>query len=367
MTKLAVRFLAANRRRNISLGATIAVVVFGGILLESVGRTVIDRLEADAQRRYGTAQITLPGGGAGTLAGGAGWITEDQASRISELLRIEAVGVTPRVQSDAILLSEDQFSIVRILSSADSTPHPAGPQSLLIGYAPATLGDDASSGFVDLGEVGVSWARDQDDPDLVWTNDNELMRALREVGLAPENAVGNVLLITRAGDRNSPDDRSPGVIAYNSAELLITEFPEVAVHSRRDLADTTAEISAKNISLLLVLLLVLPAIAAIIGSVLVIGESRSDELLLLRTMGFDTPTVRALIVREVFLTAAGATLIALVSAGVVAAVAPSLAVTPKSFVTFAVIGGFVPPGLSFLTAKRLLAGKIHTRLAEFRR
>ncbi len=386
MTRLAVRFLKANRQRNAVLGVAIAVAVFGAILLESVGRNIVDQLAANAQQRYGTAQITLPGGAAetlpgatGILAGGEGWITEEQARRISDILQIESVGVSPRVQSDAILVSDGQFSTVRILSSAGTevtgggtevtgrTSVPAGYQSLLIGYAPATPDDDTASGFVDLGGDGGSWVQDRDVRDLVWINGDELMHALRGIGVAPENAVGNVLLIGPAGDHDSPDDRSPAVIAYNAAEILSAEFPEAVVRSRQDLAGRTLEMSAGNVTLLLSLVLILPAIAAIIGNVLVTAESRSDELILLRTMGFDTPTIRALIVREVFMVAAGATFIALVSAGIVAAAVPNLAIAPKSLVRFSVIGGFIPPGLSFLTARRLLSRGIHERLAEFRR
>ncbi|MBU8912765.1 MAG: hypothetical protein KOO61_01995 [Spirochaetales bacterium] len=380
-TRLAWRFLTANRWRNITLGATVAVAVFGAVLFEAVGRTIVDQLEDDAQRRYGTAQITLPGGAAGTLAGEAGWITRDDARRISDILRVESVSVYPRVQSDAVLISEGQFTTVRVISSADAADDPPSPtddppspaQTLLVGYGPATLGDDAASGFMDLDEFGVSWVRDQDVPDLVWVSDDELMRALREVGVASEDAVGNVLLIGPGDSKNpgagrdSPDDRAPAVVAYNSAEILIAEFPQVVVRSRQDLADRAAKISAENIPLLLSLVLILPAIAAIVGSVLVTGESRGDQLILLRTMGFDTPTIRALVVREVFMVATGATFIALVLVGIVAGAVPNLAVAAKSIVRFSVIGVFIPPGLSFLTARRLLSGGIHERLAEFRR
>ncbi len=378
MTRLAVRFLKANKQRNTVLGIAIAVAVFGAILLESVGQNIVDQLAATAQQRYGTAQITLPEGVTGTppdatgfLAGGDGWIIEDQACRISEILQIESVSVSPRVQSDAILISDDRFSIVRILSAGTEVigraPDHVGGQSLLIGYTPATPGDETAPGFVDLGGDGGSWVQDQDVRDLVWVNGDELMRALRGKGVAPQDAVGNVLLINPVSNHDSPDDRSPAVIAYNSAEVLSAEFPGAVVRSRQDLAGRTLEMSATNLSLLLSLVLVLPAIAAIVGNVLVSAESRSDELILLRTMGFDTPTIRALIVREVFIVAAGATLIALVSAGIVAAAVPNLAIAPKSFVRFSVIGGFIPPGLSFLTARRLLSRGIHERLAEFRR
>lgn len=379
MTRLAVRFLKANKQRNTVLGVAIAVAVFGAILLESVGRNIVDQLAANAQQRYGTAQITLPGdatgplpGATGILAGGEGWITEEQARRISEILQIESVSVSPRVQSDAILVSDGQFATVRILSSAGTevagrTPAPAGHQSLLIGYAPAAPDDETASGFVDLGGDGGSWVQDKDVRDLVWINGDELMHALRGIGAAPEDAVGNVLLIDPAGNHDSPDDRSPAVIAYNAAEILSAEFPDAVVRSRQDLAGRTLEMSAGNVTLLLSLVLVLPAIAAIIGNVLVTAESRSDELILLRTMGFDTPTIRALVVREVFMVAVGATFIALVSAGIVAAAVPNLAIAPKSLVRFSVIGGFIPPGLSFLTARRLLSKGIHERLAEFRR
>ena len=359
------------------------MAVFGAVLLETVGRTIVDQLEEDAQRRHGTAQITLPGGPAGTLAGGAGWITQDEVRRISDILRIESVRVHPRVQSDAVLVSEGQFSTVQIISSAnaaddppspaDDPPSPAKAQSLFVGHGPAALGDDTASGFIDLSEVGVSWVRDQDVPDLVWVSDDDLMRALRREGIAPEGAVGNVLLIAPWDSQNpgagqgSPDDRSPAVVAYNSAEILVTEFPQAVVRGRWDLADNSARMSAENIPFLLSLALLLPAIAAIVGSVLVTGESRSDQLTFLRTIGFDTPTIRALVVREVFMVSAAATLIALASAGIVAAAVPSLAAGPKSFVKFSLIGGFIPPGLSFLTARRLLSGQIHERLAEFRR
>jgi len=375
-TRLAWRFLTANRWRNITLGATIAVAVFGAVLLETAGRTIVGQLEEDAQRRHGTAQITLPGGPAGALAGGAGWITQDEIRRISDILRIESVSVHPRVQSDAVLVSEGRFTTVRIISSASATddpPSPAEAHSLLVGYGPAPLGDDTASGFIDLSEAGVSWVRDQDVTDLVWVSDDDLMRALHREGIAPEGAVGNVLLIAPWSGRNpgadqgSPDDRTPAVVAYNSAEILVTEFPQAVVRGRWDLADNSARISAENIAFLLSLVLVLPAIAAIVVSVLVTGESRSDQLTLLRTIGFDTPTIRALLVRETFMIAAAATLIALASAGIVAAVVPSLAVAPKSFVRFSVIGVVIPPGLSFLTARRLLSGRIHERLAEFRR
>ena len=370
MTRLAVRFLKVNKQRNTVLGIAIAVAVFGAILLESVGQNIVDQLAASAQQRYGTAQITLPGA-TGILAGGDGWITEDQACRISEILQIESVSVSPRVQSDAILVSDGQFATVRILSAGTEVigraPGPAAHQSLLIGYTSATPGNETAPGFVDLGGDGGSWVQDQDVRDLVWVNGDELMRALRRNGVAPENAVGNVLLIDPAGDHDSPDDRSPAVIAYNSAEILSAEFPGAVVRSRQDLAGRTLEISAKNVTLLLSLVLVLPAIAAIIGNVLVTAESRSDELILLRTMGFGTPTIRALVVREVFMVAAGATLIALVSAGIVAAAVPNLAIAPKSLVRFSVIGGFIPPGLSFLTARRLLSRAVHERLTEFRR
>ena len=382
-TRLAWRFLTANRWRNITLGATIAVAVFGAVLLETAGRTIVDQLEEDAQRRHGTAQITLPGGPAGTLAGGAGWITRDEVRRISDILRIESVSVHPRVQSDAVLVSGGQFTTVQIISSADTAhdppsptddpPSPAAAQSLLVGYGPAPLGDDIASGFIDLSDAGVSWVRDQDVPDLVWVSDDDLMRALRREGIAPEGAVGNVLLIAPWGSQNpeagqgSSDDRTPAVVAYNSAEILVTEFPQAVVRGRWDLADNSARISAENIAFLLSLVLVLPAVAAIVGGVLVTGESRSDQLTLLRTIGFDTPTIRALLVREILMVAAAATFIALASAGIVAAVVPSLAVAPKSFVRFSVIGVVIPPGLSFLTARRLLSGRIHERLAEFRR
>jgi len=366
------------------------VAVFGAVLLETAGRTIVGQLEEDAQRRHGTAQITLPGGPAGALAGGAGWITQDEIRRISDILRIESVSVHPRVQSDAVLVREGRFTTVQIISSANATddppsptddppspaddpPSPAEAHSLLVGYGPATLGDDTASGFIDLSEAGVSWVRDQDVTDLVWVSDDDLMRALHREGIAPEGAVGNVLLIAPCSGRNpgadqgSPDDRTPAVVAYNSAEILVTEFPQAVVRGRWDLADNPARISAENIAFLLSLVLVLPAIAAIVGSVLVTGESRSDQLTLLRTIGFDTPTIRALLVRETFMIAAAATLIALASAGIVAAVVPSLAVAPKSFVRFSVIGVVIPPGLSFLTARRLLSGRIHERLAEFRR
>ena len=378
MTRLAMRFLKANKQRNTVLGIAIAVAVFGAILLESVGQNIVDQLAATAQQRYGTAQITLPEGVTGTppdatgfLAGGDGWITEDQACRISEILQIESVSASPRIQSDAILVSDGQFATVRILSAGTEViaraPGPAEHQSLLIGYTSATLDNDTGPGFVDLGGDGGSWVQDQDVRDLVWVNGDELMRALRRSGVAPEDAVGNVLLIDPAGDQDSLDDRSPAVIAYNSAEVLSAEFPGVVVRSRQDLAGRTLEMSAKNVTFLLSLVLILPAIAAIIGNVLVTAESRSDELVLLRTMGFDTPTIRALVVREVFMVAAGATLIALVSAGIVATAVPNLAIAPKSLVRFSVIGGFIPPGLSFLTARRLLSRGIHERLAEFRR
>ncbi|MCK4516250.1 MAG: hypothetical protein KAU31_13395, partial [Spirochaetaceae bacterium] len=218
MTRLAVRFLKANKQRNTVLGIAIAVAVSGAILLESAGQNIVDQLAATAQQRYGTAQITLPEGVTGTppdatgfLAGGDGWITEGQARRISEILQIESVSVSPRVQSDAILVSDGRFSTVRILSAGTEViaraPGPAEHQSLLIGYTSATLDNDTGPGFVDLGGDGGSWVQDQDVRDLVWVNGDELMRALRRNGVAPENAVGNVLLIDPAGDHDSPDDR----------------------------------------------------------------------------------------------------------------------------------------------------------------
>ena len=69
---------------------------------------------------------------------------------------------------------------------------------------------------------------------------DELMHVLRNAGVAPTDAVGNVLLI----QSDSPDDRSPAVIAYNAAELLATEFPEVVVQSRLDLPTTLDHLKA---------------------------------------------------------------------------------------------------------------------------
>jgi len=379
LTRLVMRLLRANRQRNIVLGSVIAVAVFGALLLENVGQTIVDQLEFEAQRRHGTAQITLPGRVASdadsrrlTLAGGGGWITGEQADRIAEILQSESVRVRPRVQADAILVSDGQFATVRVLSSAGTEVQDSDPgvlQSLLIGYAPVTPGDEPGAGFVDLGGDGGPWTdgrpwiQDRDVQDMVWVNGDKLMHVLRNAGVAPTDAVGNVLLI----QSDSPDDRSPAVIAYNAAELLATKFPEVVVQSRLDLAGRSERISAVNITSLLSLALLLPAAAAIVGSILVTGESRSDELILLTTMGFDTPTVRALMVREVFLVAAGATLLALVVAGIVTAAAPSLSLSLRSIVRSAGLGTFIPPGLTFLTARRLLSRGIHERLAEFRR
>ena len=378
-------FLRSNRRRNTVLGVAIAAAVSGGLLLVGAGHTIVARLQDETQRRYGTAQLTLPAGGALILAGGAGWIDESQARRIAEVLTFESVSVYPRVQSDAVLVSEEGFTTVSIVSGTDEEiaklttgpgPDPSLPQSLLVGYAGAVrsagengAGKDTAgtAGFINLGEAGVSWTPDPRISGLVWVETRDLLRALHETGVAPEATVGNVLLMGSGPDYDSPDDRSPAVVAFNAAEILVGEFPQAEVQSRLDLAGRTGEMSAGNISLLLRIALALPAIAAVIGSVLVTAESRSDEVTLLRTMGFDAPAIRALFVREVFMVAGLATLAALTLALGATVLIPGLTIAPRSIAGFIFVGGLFPPGLAFLTTRRFLSDRLGDRLAEFRR
>jgi FtsX-like permease family protein len=377
--RLAVRFLISNRHQNAVLGFAIAVAVAGGLLLVSAGQSVVGRVQDEAQQRYGTAQLTVPSNGPGTTGGG-GWIDARQTERIAHILRVESVTVYPRVQSEGLLVSEDGFATVNLVSETRTriaalagdagvaVPGVAAGVSLLVGYSgmPPNTGND-TAGFINLDDVGVSWIRDARNPDLVWVDTDSLLRAFSETGIAPASAVGNVLIMGTGSNTGPPDDRSPAVIAYNAAELLAAEFPQATVRSRLELAGRIQEMSAENISLLLRIALVLPAIAAIVGIVLVTAESRSDEVTLLRTMGFDAPRIRGLFVREVFMVGVAATLVALVLALGVGALIPSLTISAQSIAGVVIVGVFLPPGLAFLTARRFLTGRLGDRLAEFRR
>ena len=103
-------------------------------------------------------------------------------------------------------------------------------------------------------------------------------------------------------------------------------------------------------------------VEGVVGIALVTAETRSDQIALLRTLGFGSSAIRRIFIREFLLVSAGATAAGLVVGllvGLLAVGSTSVPVVPV-----AVCGTVIPPGLAFLSLRRFSAAPLHDQLAE---
>ena len=376
MTRLALKFLKGDWRRNAVLAASILSTLLAALVLTGIGRSIVDRAETQTRDRLGAARISFAPAGRPSvnpstgirLVGAGEWITSEQEGRIAEILRLESVTVSAAVTCDALLVDDQSFKPVRVTSRRTPVndggygrPEASlGQPRLLVAFATGTDGVPRSGGFLDIQEFGNSWWEDPQHL-TVGVNHQSWLRALKAQGLAPVSAVGTALLV------EAPAARSPSVVAYNARELLTTEFPEVQVLSVHELTGRSTRVSAVNIPLLISLAVLMVGAATIVAVVLVTTESRSDELTLLGTLGFGVPLIRKLLVCEVLLVSVAASLAGSVLYIAVAGTVPGLSVELGPLIKGALAALLAPAGLAFLVTKHALSGTVHDRLAEFRR
>ena len=363
---LSWRFLRAHAVTNGLLGLTILVAVAGSLVLGAVARSLIRDRDTAAAELLGAGHVLFPPATEPVPLGmdgqPAGWVTSRQLTQVQSILREEGVTVRPGLRGVALLAQEDGVRSVRFVSgafSAGALP-PATPPGVTGLLVPLSVpGADTRPLFLSPGRTGVTWRSVPQVSDLVIVDGAALLSRLAADGLVAPDVVGNMLVL------HADEERSPSVVAFNSAELLESTYPGVVVASRRDLTGQHMQVSAQNLSALLSLLLSLPGLAAVVGVTLVAGESRTAEFAVLRSLGFPDAAVRGLLVREVWIVSVAATLLAasLAVAGTVAARVPLAA----SDVTGFLLAGFVlPPGLSYLAARKALSRPLGDQLAELR-
>lgn len=363
--RLAWEFLLAYRRSNIVLGIAIALAVGGTMVLGTAGRVIGAQQSAAARRLFGSADITLAPDSHPYLTGGRGWTTEDQLREIGELLSIASLEVQPRIVCDAVLRTGTDLTPVQLIAARspparpDSTP--TDEADLLIGVSTTRFEPGARSGFLRLEDAAGHLTRDPQDANVVWIGLDTFLTAAKQEGIAPPDAVGNELLLT------GTDDRSPAVVAYDAAELLAETYPNATVTSSLDHVGRWRQLSADNLSRLLQLFLILPAVAAVVGNVLVSLEVRRDQIALLGTLGYDSPEIRALFVREFLLVSVAATVLGLAAGMFVAAVAFGQTAGTEPLFGPAVLGIVLPVGLAFLVVWRTLRRSAGPQLVEFGR
>jgi len=381
-TGLSIRFLRANRTRDGLLTIVIAATVAGVVVIGHVGETAVLRADAAAQSQYGEATVRLPAGDETTIVGAGGWITRDQMEQIGSILAVESVTVSPGIEAGAFVLSGDEFIPALVLAGDGDLDPPTTASQLMPQEIDAVLIGTAgpagsAKGFLDLAEADLIWlapvgTEGSGSEWVLRTSARELLRWLRDGGIAPADAVGNRLVISNASTAMETEAVSPAVIAYNAVELLAPAFPGISVLSRTDQAGRSTLVSARNIALLVQLALILPALAAVVGSALVTAESRGDQVALLRTLGFTSSAIRRIFVREFFLVSTGATAVGLVvGVGILAGLSPvgilAFELTSVPVVPVALCSAIIPPGLALLSLRRFSAKPLHEQLAESRR
>lgn len=359
LTRLSIRFLTADLARNLILAVVLGCAVTIAALSWAVGEAITSSMNSEVERLYGTARVTLPAEGR-ALVGGGGWFTSEDLALVSRTLEVEGVRVAPRIEADVLLVTGSESAPATLLStntrlSTYGTAQPAESDARLV-LPVVETGPETSARavFVELGE-SARWNRDARDPGVVRVAHDDLVAALRSEGVAGSNDVANVLVIER------DDNRSPSVIAFNSEELLESEFPAVRVRGRDDLAGVSSRYSALNLAFLARLLIILTAAAAATAVVLVNAESREDEFLLLHATGYGLPALRAIAVRGVLFTSLVATAVGLVVAAAVAGLAPGLSAGSVRYGAVAFAGAFGPAGLTFLVIRSSLAHKLPGR------
>jgi len=357
------RSLSSHAVLNTLLALSIAFAVTGTLIARGLSESVARSIERESTGQLYDGYAVFPREndhtpvGIGGLSGG--WVSDEDLSRAASILKVEEVIVTPGFAGMAFQVTNGASIAVPFLPGPErgdlSPDRRLSTDSDLVIPIVAPPGRGERPLYLSCGDAGIPWVRTELN---IVTVDREALRShLLSAGIIGPEIVGNVLAL-----RGAPD-RSSSVIAYNAQELLRGEFPAALVEPRRNLIDARGQSSAENLALLLSILISLPALAAIVGAVLIAGEVRTREFTLLRTLGYTPAKIRGALVREVAVVALLATAAAVAVVSIVS-VLIELPLSGGRVIRVAVIGCLAPPLLAFLSARRSLEKPIAPQLTS---
>lgn len=339
-SRLARRFVLRQRGLSAVLALTALVCVAAVSTVRQYAATVIERDRAEEIVKLGAVSLWLENDGRRL------WLTDSDVNTIREQLRTDNVAVSAVIRLDGFVKSDPWTPVTVIGRPA----WPAGRNTELMVVVPTQSGPR----FVELEarhEVHHMHATT-----YVIVNADQLGSAIRE--WIPENTVGNAVEVS------SSDGRAPGVVAFDSAELVSARFESVSTWSIDDRG-----VPASPLVPLRYLNGVLAAfLATVVIMVVSVGfESQGGDLALLTTLGLNVSDLRAILIRQTAglcaVGSAGGVLAAWITAmlhdGIVVSFS-SLLLPPLLFVAFAVAA-------SYLTVRSVTINRLDDVFTELNR
>lgn len=258
-----------------SLSAVLALTAFVCVAaVSTVGQytaTVIERDRAGEIEKLGAVSLWLENDGRWS------WLSESDVDTMREQLRTDNVEVSPGIRLDGFIKSDPWTPVTVVGRPA----RPAGRNTELMVVVPTENGPR----FVEL-EVRHE-VHHMRTTTYVIVNADQLSSAIR--GWIPENIVGNAVEVS------SGDGRAPGVVAFDSAELVSASFESVKTWSIDDRGvPASPAVPPRYLNGVLAAFL-----TAVVIMVVSVGfESQGRDLALLATLGLNVSDLRAILIRE---------------------------------------------------------------------